>query len=1242
MKCPSCGFKSPAGMKFCGQCGAQLGNACPNCGFGNPFSFRYCGMCGSPLAVMAARPAQPAEMPPIPERGPESPTTTPAEAPLTSPAATALLPPTAAPAEAPAALTPLAGERRIATVILADVYHSTDLVEQLGTEAWVELMNRVLQLLAAEVERFGGRVDQFRGDGLVAFFGATDAHEDDPERAILAGLAMHDAIRPVAAELQPRDIDLRVRVGVNTGEVIVGSVGEAGRHREDTAMGGGVALAARMEAAAEPGTVLVSADTHRLVENRFEWLPLGEIAVKGISKPVATYRPLRLRKFTEAPQPQGLALPLAAGRDEQVAALRRCVETVLSGRGGIALVTGAKGMGKSLLVSYVRQGLTQQGAEQATGVKLTWLASHSRSYDQATPYALWVGLLRSWLEGFTAEEEPDLAALLGQQAALLWGEQAERYQPYLATLLALPVEGALAQRLAYLRAERLQKQIARVIYGWIEALAARGPLILNLNDLQFADASSLALLRHCLPICEGAPVLWIASFRPDRASPAWEFRHHVETEYAHRLTAIHLPPLGESEGRALLESMLGRGVLDEDTAALVVEKAEGNPYYLREIVYALIDQGLLERDAGGVWRQTRAVPTFSLPDNLRSLLLARIDRLLIEARRVLQIASVIGPLFWRNVLEPVVGDASVLKSALTQLQRAQLIQEREVEPELGMTYTFAPSLVREVAYESLLSAQRVAYHRQVAEQLEAILGPGSPKPYHGLLAYHYRQAGDLHKELYHTIGAAAEAQRVYANTDALGHYTRALALLDQIESEDTTHELHRSICEMRFEALEGRRRVEIHMGNITAARADAHALLDLAGQLADDPLFRADALLAQPEVDRPQTQEELAAGLQMAQEALALVQEAGDQRREMNALLAVGHLRQLLRDPAWHELRAQALELSRQLGDLRTEVGLLLGIGGSYGMDNVERSTEYIQAALNISRGLEDRETEAWLLAAVSPEHERRGDYYRQLTEFEEKRVAIYREIGNRVGEGHALLSCGQIQAIYLGDTEGGIRRIEEVLDRWSETPDKLFAYLRLAQIRAELGEYGAAWTMVEQARAVSDRVLTDIGRAGLTLVEAILHNAQGGAAHWRQALNLQAQVRQMVAEGKVSRQYQMAAACETAAAHLGLAGCVEDAAERADHLRYALEASGTALDIYRQFGFTQIVECSGEEIMYRHSLALAANGRAEEAREMLAAAHHEMMRKYNLIPADSPFRKTFLENIARHRQIRAAYKARP
>ena len=246
-----------------------------------------------------------------------------------------------------------------------------------------------------------------------------------------------------------------------------------------------------------------------------------------------------------------------------------------------------------------------------------------------------------------------------------------------------------------------------------------------------------------------------------------------------------------------------------------------------------------------------------------------------------------------------------------------LIHEQGLLPDLGMEFTFTPSLVRDVVYDGLLSAQRVAYHRQVAEQIEATFSSESRKPYHGLLAYHYHRAGDLNKELYHALGAAEEARKVYANADALAHYTRAMALLDQLESQSTDRDQLHSIRELRFEALEGRRQVQFPMGNIRAGHADARALLRLARQMEDDPAFLIDALLVQPEVAHPETQSKLESALAIAQEALALAQKLGDKRREMHALVAVAGLRHLLRRPAWQQLGDQALELTRQLGDMR-------------------------------------------------------------------------------------------------------------------------------------------------------------------------------------------------------------------------------------------------------------------------------------------------------------------------------------
>jgi len=1152
----------------------------------------------------------------------------------------------------------LEGERRLATVILADVMGSTDLLERIGTEAWVEIMNRVLQILDAEVYRFGGEVDQFRGDGLVAFFGTTSAHEDDPERAVLSALAMQEAIKPYAAELAEREgIDILLRVGVNTGEVIVASIGDGRQHREDTAMGEAIALAARMEAAAEPGTVLVSENTYLLVQSQFEWESLGRITVKGIGQPIAVYRPLVPRPEADhlhSLQTYGPPIPLI-GRDAEFQTLENCVQDLYRGRGGIVSLTGDRGIGKSFLVTEVRQHLLRDRALLAEAhnghsplpASLTWLQGRCRSYERSWPYSMWLDLLRSWLGMHKGEPRERAQDRLHLRAEALWGDRMAEYYPYLATFLSPSVEEDFAKRVKHLDAEGLHQQFFLTVRGWVEAMARRGPLVLTLTDVQWADNTSLDLLRYCLPLCDHEALLWLIVSRPDRTSPAWELHCHVETEYPHRTTTLAIPPLTEAQSGEFIDRLIGHETLPPETRAIVLEKAEGTPYYIEQLVYSLIEQRMLVQDATtGEWRATRAVTSIDLPDSLQNLLAARIDCLLPEERHVLQMAAVIGSVFWSGPLQALAGDAAPagtrsLKDHLTALQRARLICERGRVPALGMEYAFRSNLLHDAAYEGLLSAQRVTHHLKVAEYLEQIFGEETLPQHHSVLAHHYRRAGKPGRELFYTLQAAEQAKGIYANTEALEQYTRALELLDEMEAQTADENRLHAIRAHRFEVLNGRREVLVLMGDFEAIRADARALLRLARQLGDDPTWLIEALLQQPGVAGWRSREELDAGIPMAQQALTLSRQLGDRRREMQSLAAIAWQRFYLNDPTRQEMAERALQLARQLGDQRFEVDILIGLGDVYASSEPERSMAYLEAALPITHALDDRMAELDLLDLIGRQLEDSGDYCRRLMECHEKQLHVSREIGHRPMEGRALMFCGQIQGLYLGDHEAGLALLEECLRIWQGIPAELYPLLRVAQIRVAQGRYDEALATLERARRIGKQNAQDYGRAGLRLVSAILYNALGDEAGLAGALELAAQTRHMFVENpQLSQQYQMAAACEAAAAHLGLAEYAVAEVQRQSHLHQALESSYAALDIYESFGFVRPIECVSEEILYRHSLALVANGREAEAAEYLQHAHDEMMRKHDLIPADSHFRQTYVENIPLHRSIRAAYAA--
>lgn len=1224
-------------MKYCGQCGTLISRTCLACGFNNPTNYRFCGLCGTrlPGEQLVLEPAPPVEAVPSSQM----------VLPLPVNGAANLPPPTDIKLE---------GERRIVTVLVTDVTGSTQLLERVGSEAWVELMNHVLHIQESEIYRFGGEVDQFRGDGLVAFFGATLTHEDDPERAILAALFMQQAIKQNTSEQLEQDgIDIQIRVGVDTGEVILTKVGDRSQHSEDTAMGIAVAIAARMESAADTGTVLVSENTYNLTKPLFTWQLLGEINVKGVSRPIAVYRPLA-PSFEEDQlsriQVSGASPPLI-GRQDEVQKIQKCIEDLYDGRGQILMVVGDKGMGKMYLLNEVHQSYLHQealwkeckpGGENNKLEKPTstphipkWIRGRCRSYDQSWTYSMWVDLLFNWLEAQQDESKEIVRDRLRTNSESLWGAGLAEHYPYLAVFLSLPLEDHFSEKIKHLNAEELRQRIFLSIRSWAEAMAQREPLVLVFANLQWVDTSSLELLKYCLPLCDQESIFFALLFRPDRESPAWELRHYVETEFPHRSIGMDLAPFTNAQSNEFINWLVGSGSLTEEERGLIYKTSEGNPYYIYELVNTLIVRGSLVRDRDtGQWKTLFPITSLDLPDNLHRLLLSRIGRLIPEERYILQIASVIGMTFWFNVLQAVAVEAKVLKADLAALQRAQMIQESERIPNLGMSYTFKTTLVRDAAYDSLLNTQRVIYHQKVADYLENIPNTEVIVGYYGILAYHYRYARQIKKELYYTLQAAEQAKGLYSNKEALERYNRALELLDEIEIKNLDHSAYSAIYSEKFEVLLGRSKVYYLMGDLGAGSKDARDLLPLAQQLSDDPAWMIDALLNQPIVSR----EDLEKNLAISKEALGLARKIGDRYREMNSLSSMAGIQFKLRNPSWKENAQQALDLARQLGDLKTEVGILLGLRDAYGVDDIPRSHEFLESALRKSESLNDKAIEMDLLAAIGPQFEREGNYYYHLSEYEQKRLRISREIGDRMTEGQSLMFCGQIQAIYLGDYEAGLALQEEALRIWEQTSSRLFPLLRIAQIQILLGQNRTAAATLELARPIGDQVIGDLGRAGLILVTAIFNNALGDADHLFKVFELEAQIERMVAENFISRQYLMVAACESTEAHLQLADLAVSDEDKQSHLDQALLTSEKALDIYKEFGFTQVIECTYEEILFRYSIALRISRKEAEADNYLELAYHEMMRKHDLIPPESNFRKTYLENITLHREIRSLY----
>lgn len=1223
-------------MHYCGKCGYQLALSCPNCSFANPLDYLFCGMCGNPLPSKTESPL-------------------PLGNALVSPIVLSENNHQSNPSQD---VMPMEGERRIATVILADVTRSTDLLAEIGSEAWVTIMNRIFQLMNSEIYRFGGHVDQFRGDGLIAFFGTKIAHGDDPERALLSSLAMQQTINQYATNMAvERGIEIKLRVGVNTGEVIVASVGSINEHQEFTAMGEAVTLAARLESAAEPGTVLVSENTFKLAQDRFHWQPMGEISLKGFSKPETVFRPLSPRfDFEGALDIQAYGMPVSlTGREVEFTAIRDAIEGLYKGRGGIVLVSGEKGLGKSLLVTQVRQYFNRQerlqsedrdesgpgpfNQSESTRGEITWLKGSCRSYHQSWPYFMWADLIYQWLGIRPDQPAEDRGSHLREKLQVLWGDSHDRYYPYLAQFLSIPLKGDEAERVRYLDGEGLQKQFYLTIKNWIITLARLGPLVLSFSDLQWADCASIDLLEYCLPICEKNSVTWLVIFRPDRTSPAWEFEHMIETEYPHRLTKVDLRPLDEAECHDLVSHLIGKCTLSEKTEQLIVSKAEGNPYFIREMVSSLISQGVLVQDVEtNTWFETHTITNLDLPESLQSLLLERIDHLSIEERRLLQAASVMGFTFWHDILINLVNDSDHFDNNLTSLQRKGLIQENIRVPGLGMEYSFISSLVRDVIYDSLLEQQRMSYHNKVARFLEESVSLDNWLLHSGMIAYHHRHAGNVRQELFYTMKAAEQACDVYATTEAIDHYNRAYELLETIEL-DAKNDIQPSVIwTQKFEVLSERNWVNSQLGRFKEVMQDARSLLILADKLSDDPYWRIDALLKQPETTAPENRGMVEAGLPMVREAIDLARRLGDRNRELQSLIHLTNLQFLIRDTDWKMNAETALGLARELGDTASQVNLLLSIGSAYGLDELETSMRYLEMAIPLCQELADKTIDMRLLRTFAEQYERSGDYYRQLTEFEQKRLQISREIGSRIAEGDALTYCGQVQGLYLGDLENGLALLTDSIRIWENNPGSLFPLIRSAQIQIELGRYAEAQETLFTAAPFVERNVLDLGQAGFLLVSAILNNHLVDETNLKSILELHDRIQRLVSDGLVSRQYLMASASEVSAAYSRLAVLTANEDERHLYREKALSSSQLSLDIYNQFGFIQIIECSGESILYRHSQALKSNGHLNEASEFLDKAYNEVIRKHDLIPPYSPFRKSFMNRIKIRQQIREDY----
>ena len=752
MKCPLCNTDNPDSAQFCGKCGAKLSRACIHCGAELPAEpeIRFCYQCGAETPWLSVpRSVAPAAAGRLQRLVPKE-------------YAQRLL----------ATRGKVSKERRVVTMLFSDVEGSTALARTMDPEDWAEIMDGAFDFLIAPIYRYEGTLARLMGDAVLAFFGAPIAHEDDPERACRAALEIVAGAREYAQRLED-DRGLTgfdVRVGIHTGLVVVGEAGSDLRV-EYTAMGGAVNLASRMESAAEPGTVLVSEKTHKLIDPLFETQSLGAVQVKGQEEPVPVFRVLGARDLPGKVRGiAGLASPLV-GREAEFAALQKALQRLQAGVGGIVTLIGEAGLGKSRLVAELRK--------KALTSKVRWVEGRCLPYATSTAYQLWLEILRGLL-GVTEGEGRNA---LQEQVVALCQECADDAYPYLARLVSPPVEADHVTALRDLDSETLQDATFGAVETLLGCTASDRPLAVVCEDLHWADPTSIELLERLLALTDRAPLLLICVFRPQREHGSWRIKETAARTYAHRYTELFLQPLSASESETLLSNLLRMPSLLRPFQEQVLTCAEGNPFYLEEILRSLIDSGaILHDEDSGSWRATQDLYEMRIPGTLQGVLMARVDRLPEDSRRVLQIASVIGRIFPYRLLATIAGQDLELDAHLLTLQREQMIRERARVPE--HEYIFKHHLTEQAAYNGLLKKQRRLIHRQVAESMERLF-PARVDEQVGLLAYHWQRGGRPEKATPYLLRAGDRARALYAHAEAEQAYRQAVGFLLKQGQEET-------------------------------------------------------------------------------------------------------------------------------------------------------------------------------------------------------------------------------------------------------------------------------------------------------------------------------------------------------------------------------------------------------------------------------------------------------------------------
>ncbi len=726
--CPSCASDIPADSKFCPQCGTPQASACASCGHANAAGSKFCGQCGAKLAGAGTAAAS-------------------------SPA----------PAAPPAARAANVAERRQIAVMFCDLVGSTALSTQLDPEDLREVIAAYHGCVAETVTRFGGYVAKYMGDGVLVYFGYPEAHEDDAENAVRAALALI----PAMAELFPSPTPPRragedkerghqVRIGIATGLVVVGELLGTGEVQERNVVGETPNLAARLQSAAAPDTVVVDATTRRLAGELFEYEAIAPAALKGFAGPVAIWRVLRERTIASRFEALWAAnrTPLI-GREEEMDLLMRRWQQIKQGEGRVVLLAGEPGIGKSRLTAALEDNLKDEAH--------VCLRYFCQPHHQGSALQPIIGQLqhaaRFEANDSDSARQAKLDAVLAREGAI-----APEDMVLFAELLGFAVGRAQNAAGGSMDPQRNRRRLLNGLIGRLQTLARRCPVLMLFEDVHWADPTSLELLTLTIERLAALPILLVITFRPDY-QPPWTGQPHV--------TMLTLSRLSQRERATLIGHITGGKTLPPQLLDQIVDRTDGVPLFVEELTKAVLESEQV-REAGDHFALEQPAQPLAIPSTLQASLMSRVDRLG-SAREVLQIGAAIGREFPYDVLAAVAGlPDAVLQDALVRLTEAELVFLRGTPP--NAVYIFKHALVQDSAYSTMLRGQRQQLHAAIAAVLEKRF-PDIVKTTPEVIAQQYERAGQSEKAIAYWRQAADRDLRRFAMKEAIGHYSNALRLV---------------------------------------------------------------------------------------------------------------------------------------------------------------------------------------------------------------------------------------------------------------------------------------------------------------------------------------------------------------------------------------------------------------------------------------------------------------------------------